>query len=120
MRHLATDRGARAIFLFIAELNGYKVGTIDGKLAFGKQCYVSNHLHDLDYSTEDGRKDAHENIWLQRLYDDLDKYYQLGLLAPIRKSYVLDGVDTIDTLLSNPSVSHKWTVPIELDAGALA
>lgn len=103
----ATIKGANAIFLFIAELNGYKSGTVEGKLAFGKQCYVDNHLHTLDYSQEADRSNAHENIWLSRLYDDLDNFY---CLAP------LDRLDSnLDVLVRD---DYKWTVPIELDASA--
>ena len=112
----ATSKGAEAIYLFIAELNGYKTGTVAGKLAYGQQCYLDTKLHELDYSTVDGQSEAHENIWLQRLYDDLNKFYNLydkQLVAPIIKA------KGMDVVASRALDSHQWSVPIELDASAL-
>ena len=111
----ATNKGAEAIYLFIAELNGYKTGTVEGKLAYGQQCYLDTKIHELDYSTVDGQSEAHENIWLQRLYDDLDKYYDLfdkPLVAPTIKA------KGMKSLTRRALDSHQWSVPIELDASA--
>ena len=49
-----------------------------------------------DLRAEEDRKDLHENIWLSRLYDELDSYYEA---------------------IEN-GATHKWTTPIELDASA--
>jgi len=111
---MATTAGANAIYLFIAELNGYKSGTKAGKLEFGQQCYLQGTLYNLDYSKEEGRSSAHENIWLQRLYDSLDRYYGLDkqpLIAPILRT---KGI----AYLTKRADSNYWTVPIELDASA--
>lgn len=111
----ATAKGADAIFMFIAELNGYKIGTEASKLDYGRDCYLSSKLHDLDYSTEAGQSEAHENIWLQRLYNDLDCYYGLAdkpIITPVLKAI---GFEVIAKRAVN---NHKWTVPIELDASA--
>lgn len=89
---IATEKGVRAIHLFIAELNSFKEGTEADKVAFGKECYDNRVLHELNYTSEHDRKECHENIWLQRLYDDLDGYH------------------------SNDS--YKWNTPIEVDASA--
>lgn len=108
----ATQRGANAIFLFIAELHGFKSGTTAAKLRFGKRKYLGDELPVHDYTTEDGRKEAHENIWLSRLYDELDQFY---CLAPLdRQDY------TAVTLHKCPTATdHVWHTPIELDASAL-
>lgn len=118
MRQLATNKGAEAIFLFIAELNGFKKGTVQEKKDYGIECYLNRTLHDLDFDTEEDRKDAHENIWLERLYDELDKYYQLTNKTVSKKLALAKG--TVDELLSNPREDFYWAVPIEADASALA
>lgn len=112
MRHNATKQGATAIYLFIAEINGYKEGTYKSKIKYGQTCYINSKLHNPDVTTEEGRKEFHEDIWLQRLYKDLDGFYSI----------------TTDTFLAKRRISaiqsrsynkaHQWTTPIELDAGA--
>lgn len=112
MKITATQKGANAIFLFIAELQGFKNGTPAEKLRFGKTKYLADELHVLDYTTDDGRKEAHENIWLQRLYDELDQFY---CLAPLdRYNYIATTLHKCPT-----NTEHVWKIPIELDASAL-
>ena len=119
MRHNATSKGAKAIYLFIAELNGFKNGTPALKEAYGQQCYLQTKLHDLNYEVEDDRSEANENIWLQRLYDNLDAYYQLPeLLGNIFKQRVLSGKQPFATLEANANPNYRWTCPVELDASA--
>jgi hypothetical protein len=61
MRKLATVEGMKAICLFVAELNGYKKGTVEGKIRYGSQCWINGTLpHEL-----------HERIWAERLYKEL-------------------------------------------------
>lgn len=78
-----------AVYLFIAELNGYKTGTLSGKLAYGKECYANRVLPEMSDDV------LHEIIWLERLYDELMAYY-----------------------ISNDKDNFHWSVPIELDASA--
>lgn len=60
-RKKATVAGRDAIYLFVAELNGYKSGTVEGKLAFGEKCWVNETVpHEL-----------HEAMWAKRLYKEL-------------------------------------------------
>lgn len=91
-RQKATRKGLLAKYLFIAELMGYKSGTVFGKIRHGIKCYQIKAFHDIDISTDEGLKELPENIWLERLYADIDAYY------------------------INPS--YKWIVPIELDMSA--
>lgn len=91
-RNIATKKGLKAKYLFIAELAGYKSGTIGGKIAYGKQCYKTKWYPDLDLSNEDELKELPDSIWLERLYIDIDNYFNTD--------------------------NYKWTVPIELDASA--
>lgn len=89
----ATEAGAQAIYLFIAELHGFKKGSVIDKEIFGLLCYQQHKVHDLDLSKEEDRKQLYENIWLERLYNELDNFYSTDC--------------------------YEWKVPIELDASAL-
>lgn len=109
-RNQATTKGVYAVLLFIAELNGFKEGTKLVKAQAGAKAYQTRLLHDLDPTTEDGRKDYHENFWLQRLYNQLDDYFADSDLDITQASY--------EQLLTPFESTHKWSVPIELDASA--
>lgn len=63
-RKLATNIGYEAILLFVAELNGYKSGTVEGKLAFGHSCWLN----------ETQPHEVHERVWANRLYKELYGY----------------------------------------------
>ena len=84
------DQALNAVYLFIAELMGYKQGTQTGKLQYGQACYSDNLLPQLN---ED---DLYEVIWLQRLYAELDKFYA-------------------HRMADLPAEQFHWSVPIELD-----
>ena len=113
---MLTKRGLRAIFLFVAELQGdYKSGSVKGKAARGIKAYLNTELHDIDLSTEDGRSDAHENIWLERIYDRLD---EMSNLTPIKLN-ILKKRGDYKSVLANIDMSQQWDIPIELDASAL-
>lgn len=96
-RNEATSQGATAIYLFIAELLGFKDGSVLDKELFGLNCYNEYKLHELDLNDEDDRSELYENIWLERLYDDLEAYH----------------------LALQNGTTHKWSTPLELDASAL-
>jgi len=112
----ATDEGADTIYLFIAELNGYKSSegcegdAIEHKRNYGLECYLSSTFHTLDLEEEDDRSDLHENIWLQRLYNELDAYY--GIDQMTKELALVTGEFNPDTH------EHYWSTPVELDAGA--
>ena len=107
MRNIATKQGKEASLLFVAELNGFKEGTVDSKLAYGMQCYESNKLHPIDLDTESGRKELHENIWLERIYAELAEY----------DNYVIECALAEQLGESKPE-PLMWSVPLELDAAA--
>lgn len=112
-RNIATNAGVYAYSLFIAELNGFKEGTELAKSQFGIKCYQSTTLHDLDPNSEDDRAEFHENFWLQRIYNELDTYFDTSLdFIDIKQA-------SYDELLSvTTDNSHKWSTPIETDASA--
>lgn len=95
--------------LFIAELNGYGKGTTKGKLEYGIHCYANRKLHNLDLTKEKDRSELHENIWLERLYDELDTVH--GVCTPEGRVWSVQ--------LDSVSDSIQWTVPLECDATAL-
>lgn len=57
---------------------------------------------------EKDRSEVHENIWLQRIYEEMD--YVHGVSTPLERKLAVD-VETI-------SDNYQWSVPIELDASA--
>jgi len=103
-----------AVFLFIAELTGSFVpgsGTEKDKIECGQKDYIGFNFHELDLSEEADRKDLHENLWLERLYDELDDYFGIVNDDGTMRWLAID-------LEKYRTESYKWTVPIELDASA--
>jgi len=78
------------IYYFVAELTGSKAKTEYFKIQDGIKAYRERHLPVLDLSSEEDRKDLHELIWLERIYQSLDTLYANGTI--------------------------EWTVPLEIDA----
>jgi hypothetical protein len=112
-RTRATISGVDAILLFIAELLGYKVGiSKEDKLQYGLHCYLAGNFHNLSLDSEEDRKDLFENIWLERLYAELDGAY--GIDAITKQLALLNGSFEADLQ------AWYWSTPIELDASALA
>lgn len=108
-----------AVLLFVAELSSSFIpgsGNTDDKIKAGAKSYVSSELHELDLSDEDDRKDLHENMWLERLYAELDVYFKIP--AGIEDNTKLR-VLSLDTTASYRKAGFKWSVPLELDASAL-
>jgi hypothetical protein len=103
-----------AVFLFIAELTGSFVpgsGDQEYKTECGQQDYVTNHLPELNLSEEEDRKDLHEVIWLERLYSELDEYFNLPGSDGIGRFLAID-------TQAYRAYSYQWSVPIETDASA--
>lgn len=104
VRNVATPEGESAVYLFIAELLGLRKAydSVSHKEQLGREAYQARSLLDLDLDTEDGRSDLFENIWLERLYEELDELH----------------INRVERSI-NPSVpAFCWSVPIELDASA--
>lgn len=104
-----------AVFLFVAELTGsFKPGegTVQDKIVSGQMDYINSHYPELDLTDEEDRKDLHEVIWLERLYEELDRYFELGDNP--------DRMERFEALQADKyrEESYRWTVPIELDASA--
>lgn len=94
--------------LFIAELNGFKEGTLEAKLDYGIDCYANHKVHTLDLTEEEDRADNYENIWLERIYIELDEVHEA--YDPLTRKMSIE--------LEQYADSIKWSVPLELDASA--
>ena len=92
-----TEEGTKAVFLFIAELVGSNNTSIEGKIQSGKNAWVQHTLV----------KDPDHDIWLERIYDNLDVVYGTTPSVTAR-AVALAVVDPCG----------DWDVPIELDASA--
>lgn len=122
-RLVCTSNGLRTNYLFIAELNGFKNGTTEDKVNFGRECYYTNQF----------AHDPVENIWLARVYADIKlalSSMAVGIVAKHWLAYVNGSpwhkvrahtqlaklVNVENDLLA--TTSHKWTVPVEIDMSA--
>lgn len=93
MTAVEVRKTTKAIYLFIAELMGIKETESEAKKAqLGRQYFINKQYNEIDLSTEDGRKHLHENIWLERLYNELALF-----------------------LARDTSKPFTFTVPLELD-----
>jgi hypothetical protein len=102
-----------AIMLFVAELTGsFKPGsgTKEDKIKCGQDDYICNNLHELDLTNEQDRKDLHENVWLERFYEELDDYFEIEGIRSLRALSIAAEAYRKET--------YKWTLPLELDASA--
>ena len=107
-----------AVFLFIAELTGSFVpgsGDVECKTKCGQKDYITNHLPPLDLNDEEDRKDLHEVVWLERMYEELDGYFNIGHLEP-EIQHLSRGLSI--NAERYRTESYRWTVPIELDCSA--
>jgi len=82
------------IYYFIAELTGSKATSETAKVFAGRMAYKRRTLPTLDLTTDHGRKELHELIWLDRIYNKLDK------------------------LFSSKFGGILWDIVIEIDQGA--
>lgn len=125
-RNVCTPKGLRNKYLFIAELVGFKSGSVEDKVQTGRAAYYNQTM----------TKSPVENIWLDRLYMDIDKAFE-GKLHTIRKQRLIkiesyqsgtswhkarvlglinDLVSLEDTIIRESK--YKWQVPIEIDMSA--
>lgn len=99
-RNTCTNVGLRNKYLFIAELCGFKSGSTQSKVSFGRTCYFNGtQAHD-----------AVENLWLNRTYMDINNAFDMDF-------------DSVEDLANNElaviqASTYKWQVPIEIDMSA--
>ena len=118
-RQTATTRGVHNKYLFIAEINGFKKGTVQDKINYGRTCYYSGTMLDLNPLDINDRKHMFENIWLYRLYKELDAYFKPNAFTKARfTNGALSLAEAQSTIEANPTPEFKWSVPIEIDMSA--
>ena len=93
--HPLDGEGFKAVYAAIAELNGYRGKDYEDKALTGQSMYLLREMPDItemELKFDDNRwayyEDLHQRIWLERIYENLDKYEEWG---------------------------EKWYVPIEVD-----
>ena len=125
-RNECTSKGLRNKYLFIAELVGFKSGSAKAKEQFGRTAYYNATLTHSDV----------ENIWLERLYMDLNNAfdgkfesirYQRHLKIQeykagsawhqVRVPAMIDELVSLENKIITQS-TYKWQVPIEIDMSA--
>lgn len=99
-RNVCTPRGLRNKYLFIAELVGFKSGSVQDKVNLGRKSYFNATLTECEI----------ENIWLKRTYEDLNNAFDTEF-------------DSLEDLQANEEYvikesAYKWQVPIEIDMSA--
>lgn len=106
-RHTATFKGLHNKYLFIAELMGFKKGTVEDKIDYGRDCYYKQKFHKLNWDrtneinkinacesfseetkkklvaeqlekAEADRAEMYENIWLERTYEEIDRFLDIN------------------------------------------
>lgn len=126
-RNECTPNGLRNKYLFIAELVGFKSGSAKAKEQFGRTAYYNRTFTKCEV----------ENIWLERLYADIDNAFGTSPLNQVRFSRYLKITEykagsswhqirvpsMIEELvaLENKIITnstYKWQVPIEIDMSA--
>ena len=109
-------------YLFIAEMHGFKSGTVQAKKDAGLRHYINYDLLDLNWDSESDRKEIYENIWMERIYKELDTFFRIdtGIINSINRKRVQAEYtpENVAELLSNPNWDHRFAVPIEIDASA--
>ena len=118
-RNVATASGLKHKYLFIAEILGYKNGNVAGKVNFGRRAYFNKRLLDLDLPND--LDDLYENIFLERMYSELDtvllmsNWKKTAAIARFRAGTLTmtDAAKKIETFNG-----ARWFVPAEIDASA--
>jgi len=125
-RNICTPNGLRNKYLFIAELVGFKAGSVDAKTQFGRLAYYNRTITKCDV----------EDIWLERLYADIDSAFgnkwtmtRSNKLAKISEyksgsnwhiarvpSLITDLIKLEESIIREST--YKWQVPIEIDMSA--
>ena len=118
-RNTATASGLKNKYLFIAELLGYKNGNVAGKVNYGRKAYFRKQL--LDLTMPDDMDDVYENIWLERIYAEIDMVLDV---KHWKKSAAISNYNAGNISMTacakkvETFSGKKWHVPIEIDASA--
>lgn len=102
------------IYLFIAELAGEKhCKTWNAKKLAGLGAYNRRQLHNLDLSKAEHRKELHENIWLERIYNALDYMHENGSIVwdiPLEVDATMSLAQVVGTLTNDYRLLNRTNV----------
>lgn len=122
-RNIATAKGLKNKYLFIAELLGYKKGNVAGKVNYGRRAYLESKFLDLDLAKPGDLDDLYENVWLERMYDEIT--YVLNIENDWKKKAALARYKDRTLSMTDAAAKieqfdgiKKWYVPIEIDMSA--
>jgi len=117
-RNKATAKGVKNKFLAIAELSGFRMGTISTKLDFGRECYYSRKM----------TNNPVHNIGLENTYEDLDNAFDIAnnrfkqFIVKLYNDDTRRECDkvTLSSLVTKVEtlVDYYWIYPIEIDMSA--
>lgn len=114
---LVTVESLDNAYLCIAELYHGFIPDIQEKVAKGKKCYESRAYHNLDLTTEEGLDDMYENIWLERLYKDIEMVKARRLhrvTTPLEVDFSASNMTMIGLLLNHSEYvddsKYMWEV----------
>ncbi len=112
-RNIATAKGLRNKYLFIAEILGYKSGNVNGKVNYGRRAYFNkSFIQDCNID------ELYENIWLERLYADIDNILDIDnwkKKTALAKYHTNSMSMTICAKKIETFSNRRWKVPIEID-----
>lgn len=122
-RERATLKGVENIYLHIGEILGFKNGTKTDKINYGRRCYYRKVFKQLDLNVEKDLDKLFENVWLERLYKELDTYF--GIKIPSVKHIILKryregkiSLEKCKEVVESNNTDHKWGTPVEIDMSA--
>jgi len=117
-RNKATANGVKNKFLAIAELSGFRQGTVASKLTQGRECYYSRKM----------TGNAVHNIGLENTYDDLDNAFDIAnnrfkqFIIKLYNDETRKKCDkvTLESLEAKVEslTDYYWKYPIEIDMSA--
>lgn len=116
-RNTITTEGLDAVFLFIAELHGTKNCTPSEKLEKGQELYLNRTL-----VNPVALEDKFEDVWLTRLYKEVDLALPMNPLVNIYHRRYLANTMTLTEYMKvryHYMSLIKWSVFIEIDMSAL-
>jgi len=117
-RNKATAKGVKNKFLAIAELSGFREGTVESKVAQGRECYYTRKM----------TNNPIHNIGLENTYEDLDNAF--GIANNRFKQFIIKLYNdktrkgcykiTLSALEAKVETleDYNWMYPIEIDMSA--
>ena len=87
------------VFLAISELLGYKLPSVEERIQAGREAYQKRILPKIDMTTDEGREELHERIWLERIYKALENPSQWDV--PIELDQTASALQFMGILLND-------------------